>query len=351
MTTPTTTWRSLVPHAVMTVLIVIWSASYVSNKLALGSLSPPALLAVRFTLAGLCLLPFLRGPVLADLARSCRAGLVTGAVLAAGYLLQMAGMTETSASTGGLLAGLIVPLVALGGFVFFRARMGSLALTGLVLALAGIAAICVPAAPAAGGAPHDTLRGILLQVGSSTAYAGHILLLSRFGRSAPIVAFSLWQLFVVAGLCTAIALVQGRVAAGGAAAVVWDARLVGNLLYLAVFATAIGIGLQSKVQHEVAPTPLALLFALQPLFAALFGWALLGDRLGALQLAGGAAIVAGVVITSLERPRAAAGDGAAVPPAIGPGRAAGPLAVAAVDRDGSGEPAGGGERHEHQSQR
>jgi drug/metabolite transporter (DMT)-like permease len=324
----TTSPRSHVPHVVMTVLIVIWSASYVSNKEALGSLSPPALLAIRFTLAGLCLLPFLRGPVRRDFARSWRAGVATGVVLAAGYLLQMAGMTETSASTGGLLAGLIVPLVALGGFVFFRARLGPLALAGLVLALAGIAAICMPATPAGDGAARDTLRGILLQVGSSIAYAGHILLLSRFGRSAPIVAFSLWQLAVVAGLSAVFALVEGRIAAAGAPDVVWDARLVGNLLYLAVFATAVGIGVQSKVQHRVPPTPLALLFALQPLFAALFGWALLDDRLGALQLAGGATIVAGVVITSLERPRRPGGGAAEAPPAVGPGRAG--AAVAAM---------------------
>jgi drug/metabolite transporter (DMT)-like permease len=45
----------------------------------------------------------------------------------------------------------------------------------------------------------------------------------------------------------------------------------------------------------------ALLFALQPLFAALAGWALQGDRLGAVQWFGGALIVAGVIVTSLDR--------------------------------------------------
>ena len=47
----------------------------------------------------------------------------------------------------------------------------------------------------------------------------------------------------------------------------------------------------------------ALLFALQPVFAAVGGYALRGDRMGALQLGGGAITVLAVVLTSLERPR------------------------------------------------
>ena len=86
------------------------------------------------------------------------------------------------------------------------------------------------------------------------------------------------------------------------ASIEWDTQLVLLVAYLGVLATAMGIGVQSKVQHRVPPTPLALLFALQPLFAAICGWAVLGDRLSALQLGGGALIVLGVVVTAFERP-------------------------------------------------
>jgi drug/metabolite transporter (DMT)-like permease len=291
------------PHCVLAALIVIWSASYVVSKVALDALSPFALVAVRFWLAVLCVLPFARARVLGDLRRSCGAGIATGTALGAGYLLQMSGMTGTTASTGGLLAGLIVPLVALGGFLFFHARIGPRALLGLLLAIGGIVAICLPAG--SGGA-HDTLRGVLLQVGSSTAYAAHVLLLSHFGRSQPILAYSLWQLTFVAVAGTAIACADGSFAAHGHVTVEWNAQLLLAVAYLGVLATAVGIGLQSKVQHRIPPTPLALLFALQPLFAALFGWSFLDDRLAAVQFAGGAAIVFGVIVTSLDRPRARA---------------------------------------------
>jgi len=286
------------PHFILTSLIAIWSLSFVVSKLAMRSLSPDGLVATRFWLAIACVLPLLGRGALADLRAAFVPGLVAGSALALGYLLQMQGMNETSAATGGLLAGLIVPLVGLGGFLFFGARMSTFAITGLVLAIAGIAAICWP-----NGAPADradTLRGILLQVGSSTSYAGHVLLLTRFGRSTPIVALTSWQLLIVAVAGTVLA-TRGGWAAAGVESIVWDVELLLLVAYLGVLASAVGIGVQARVQHRIPPTHLALLYALQPLFAALCGWAMLGDALGVPQLVGGGLIVAGVVITSRDR--------------------------------------------------
>lgn len=290
------------PHLVLTLLITIWSASFVVSKVAQEHLTPFGLVAIRFWLAVACLLPFLRGQGTRPVREALGPGLAAGMALGPGYLLQMAGLAETTASTSGLLAGLIVPLVALGGFLFFRAHMGRLSLCGLALAIVGIAAICWPA-DAAPGAAKDTLRGILLQVGSSISYAGHVLLLSRFGRSAPIAAFATWQLVFVAIMGTVMAMATGGFAKDPVAGIPWTGELLFAIGYLGVLATAVGIGVQSKVQHRIPPTHLALLFSLQPLFAAVFGWALQGDRLGEAQLAGGGLIVLGVVVTSLDRSR------------------------------------------------
>jgi drug/metabolite transporter (DMT)-like permease len=292
-----------VPHAVLTVLIAIWSASYAVSKVAQNQLSPSGLVAVRFWLAVLCLLPFLGSHAAADLRQALWPGVAAGLALAAGYLLQMEGLTETSSSTSGLLAGLIVPLVALGGFLFFRAPMRTMSVLGLALAIAGIAAICWPAAVATGGA-SDTLYGVVLQVASSISYAGHILLLSRFGRSAPVAAFALLQLVLVAVLGSIMAWATGGLARDPEIGVDWNLQLVLLVAYLGVLATAVGIGVQANVQHQIPTTHLALLFALQPLFAALCGYWLLGELLGAKKLAGGGLVVLGVVITSLDRPAA-----------------------------------------------
>ena len=69
---------------------------------------------------------------------------------------------------------------------------------------------------------------------------------------------------------------------------------------LGVLATGLAIGVQAKVQHRIAPAHLALLFALQPLFAAIAGWAFQDDQLEAMQWVGGGLIIAGVVVASRD---------------------------------------------------
>jgi len=284
--------RRFVPQVLLGAMIAIWGGSYAVVKASLGSLSPFAIIALRFWIATSCLLPF----ALASGGRwraTAGPGIAAGIVLALGYTLQTVGMQETSASMGGLLAGLIVPLVAVGGHVVFGARLGSKALLGLALAMVGIALLCWP-----DSTHQDTARGIALQIGSSTSYAAHVLLLSHFGRSMPVAPFCTWQLGIVAVAASACWAV-----AGDAGPVQWDLRLVLLVAYLGFLATALGIAVQSRVQHRIPATHVAMLFALQPLFAAFFGWLTLGERLGAMQLGGGAAIVAGVVTTGLDRVR------------------------------------------------
>jgi drug/metabolite transporter (DMT)-like permease len=286
------------PHALMTAMIAIWGGSYAVVKVSLDSLSPFAVIALRFWISVLCLLPFVRRQTLAELGQTWKLGLAAGFVLGLGYLLQTVGMNGTTASMGGFLAGLIVPLVALGGFVVFRTRFGAGSIAGLLLGIAGITLLCWPGGEETG--KQDTPLGIGLQLGSSASYAVHILTLSRFGKGLPTVAFCLWQLTFVAIAATVAGFVEGNFAAVGTAGVTWTPQLILLTAYLGVLATALGIGVQSKVQHRVPSTHLALLFALQPLFAALFGWLTIGDQMSSMQMLGGALIVVGVIVTSLD---------------------------------------------------
>src|SRR5262245_8921786 len=161
----------------------IWGASFAATKVALLAKMPEfALIAARFWLALPCLIPFLpRGRRRQALAAAWRPGAITGVVLLAGYSLQTLGMQETTTTVGGFMTGLIVVLVALGARFLLGDRLRRPTVVGLVLGFAGILLLCLGATADATGDEHrsSSLRGILLQVGSSTCYAGHVLLISR----------------------------------------------------------------------------------------------------------------------------------------------------------------------------
>jgi drug/metabolite transporter (DMT)-like permease len=284
-------------HAALLALIACWGASYAAIKTALDTLTAPALVTARFGIAAVCLLPFAVGRS-EGLRAAAPPGLVAGGALAAGYLLQAAGLRETSASMGGFIGGLIPVLVAAGAALAFGARLGARGAAGLGLGFLGLAVLLWPTGAGRGS---DSPRGILLQVAATICFAGHVLLMSHFGARLPALAFSLWQILVVTAAGAGAAALDGGVGAGAEPAL--TLQLAALLGFLGVVATAIGLAGQSRVQPRVPPLHVALLFATQPLFAALVGWAALDERLGPRQLAGAALIVAAVVVTSFDRAR------------------------------------------------
>ncbi len=287
---------SLANHAVLLLLIGCWGASYAAIKAALGDLTAPGLVAARFVVAALCVLPFALRDGVSAMRRGAIGGLLTGAALATGYLLQAMGMRETTASMGGFIAGLIPILVAAGGWIVFRARPGPRGAVGLALGLSGLVVLVWPSDL---NVAANSTRGILLQLGAALSFSAHVLMISHFGRRAPLLSYCLWQLVLVAvAASVAVALGGGLTNQGGE----WcTARMAWLMAFLGVVCTAVGIAAQSRVQPRIPPLHVALLFTTQPLFAAVTGWATLGETLGSRDLAGAGLIVAGVVVTSLDR--------------------------------------------------
>ncbi|MGE0145266.1 MAG: DMT family transporter [Planctomycetota bacterium] len=294
-------------HLVLLGLVAIWGGSYAIVKSAVATVPPFALLVVRFGFAVACLLPLAMSARDAGsrFRTSALPGSAAGVLLAIGYSTQTVGMVETSASLAGILAGLIPLLVALGGWWFLGSAPGRLGLIGLAVGFCGLGFLIWPSAPAAGEAA-DTPRGIVLQIISAISYTAHVLLLSRFGARVSPVHFCVWQLsFVVAA-----GLVSGAVFEPGALATVeWTPRFLLQIAYLGGLATAFAIAVQGQVQHRIPPAHVAILFAAQPLFAAVFGAAFLGDRLGPLRLIGGGLVIVGIVCSAFDEPRAVAGKG------------------------------------------
>ena len=300
--------KSLAPYAWMTTLIAIWAGSFVASKIGLKSITPFALVASRFLLGALCMLPFFLRSTKQERRSTFGPGILAGLVLAVPYFLQMYGVRETTASMGGFVSGLIVLLVAIGGHFCFGSRIGKLALIGLGLGLAGIIILCLSGDPDPGtaaaledSARQNTVRGILLQVGSAIGFAAHILLLSHYGSRLAVGPFTFWELAFTGALAAAGTFFVAGVSINEAE-VIWTTTLILMVAYLGILATGVAISVQAKVQHRIPPSHLALLFALQPLFAAIAGWAFQGERLEPLEWFGGGLIVTGVIVASRDRP-------------------------------------------------
>ncbi|MBX5468438.1 MAG: DMT family transporter [Thermoleophilaceae bacterium] len=274
-------------------IAAVWGLTFVMVQDAIDELPPLAFLGYRFVPAAL-LVAGLSWRGFRSLSRQgWAAGLLLGAFLTAGYVLQTFGLEHTSASNAGFITGLFVVLTPLLGAIFLRERVGRLAWGSAAVSGVGLYLLS--------GGSEGLGVGDLLVLGCALAFAAHILATARAVAAHDLGALLAVQLGVCGVACTAAAAVAGDLEAPRGADV-WTALAV-----TAFVASALGFFVQSYAQRHAPPARTALILASEPAFAGLFGWLVGGETLSALSWLGAAlimgAIVAVEVVPRLRPPR------------------------------------------------
>lgn len=265
-------------------MTLIWGSTFVVVKEALADASPLPFLGIRFTLAGI-LLFLVMGRGLGE-RQALGPGFLLGVFLFAGYLCQTTGLLYTTPSKSAFITGFAVILVpflqALHGF---RLRVATIA--GALLGLAGIYFLVLHSGV------HAVNRGDVLTLFGAVSFAVHIVLVGSYTRRFSFRHLVPVQILVV-GLLAAAALplnLDFRLH--------WTAGLIGALLLTAVLATGFAFSVQNWAQQFTPPAHTALIFALEPVFAALTSRLVLGERLGGKVFMGSVLILAGMVVSEI----------------------------------------------------
>jgi drug/metabolite transporter (DMT)-like permease len=266
---------------------VLWGTTIPLSKLALEWLSPWWLTVARFGLAATVLLVAARPRI----SGACTPGVLAWGALGYGgsIMLQNAGIERTSISHAALLVGATPVLVAIIVAVWQRIVATPMAWTGYAVSLTGVALI---AGGSGGGA---TIAGDGLILASLLFSAGFLAAQSRLLNGRDPVAVSAVQ-FLAASIAGApvAAIMDGMPAAPsnpGTLLAVVGLALGGTLLPFTLFAYG-----QARVSAEVA----GAFINLEPLVGAAAGVLLFGDPVGVSQAIGGAAILAGIALSTLK---------------------------------------------------
>src|SRR5438128_4634600 len=260
----------------------VWGVTFVQVKDAVAIYPLFAFLAIRFAIATTTL----AGPAarrLRGLGRSgAGRGIWLGLLLAAGYVLQTAGLQRTTVSSTGFITGMYVVLTPLIALLLFRSGIGLAAWGGVLLASAGLAMLS--------GIHAGSTSGDLLVLAGAAVYSLQIVLMERYAPRYDALAFTFAEMLAA---CVGL----GAVAVAAADLGIPHGWTVwGALLVTGVFASALAYLAQTWAQRRTSATRTALAFTMEPVFAALFGYTLAGDRLGALGWGGCAAILAGILL-------------------------------------------------------
>jgi drug/metabolite transporter (DMT)-like permease len=277
-------------HAFGLLLVsVIWGTTFVAVKTAMDHASPVLFVGVRFALAAMAAIPLVRWRK-PGVRAAMRAGLPLGCVLAGAYASQTLGLTVTSPARSAFITGLNVSLVPAWALLLTGHRIARLSLLGLFLTLPGLWLLTSPGA-------SSWCRGDTWTLVCAILYALYLVLLERSAkRHAPgILLFSQLAATAVLALLAAPILEHPRFEL--------TSSLVAALTLTAFAATTGTTWLQLRCQPQVGPTRTALIFASEPVFAALFSYLWFGEQLGVLGWAGGGLILAGMLISELGAAR------------------------------------------------
>jgi drug/metabolite transporter (DMT)-like permease len=268
--------------------VVLWSTGFIGAKLGLPDCEPLTLLSLRYA-AVLVLMGAValgtRAPWPADRMQWLHIG-VSGLLIHAVYLggVFTAIRLGLPAGVTALVVGLQPVLTALGAGLFLRERVGATQWAGLALGLVGV--VMVVANKVAGGPSAASLLvpAVIALVGITAG----TLYQKRFCASFDLRTGSVIQ-FLPCLVATALLASQTETMV-----VHWTPAFVFALGWLVLVLSVGAVSLLNVLIRSGSAVNVASLFYLTPPTTALIAWAMFGETLTGLALAGMALAVAGV---------------------------------------------------------
>ncbi len=263
-----------------------WGSTFVPCKIAAASLDPFLFNGLRFLLGAL-LVAAMAGRRMGGLSRQeAGGGILVGLVLFAAAAFQQIGLAFTTAGKAGFITGLYVVLVPFLLTVVWRQWPGWAAWGASLLAALGL--FLLSAEGRLTLAPGDGLVVV-----AAALFALHVILIGQLVERADPLRLAVVQ-YVACGLFNLpLGLTLGRESLVGLPGAWWA------VLYTAVFSIGVGYTFQNLGQRHAPPTDAAIILSLESVFAALFGWLLLDERLAPIQIVGSGLMLAGMLLAQL----------------------------------------------------
>jgi drug/metabolite transporter (DMT)-like permease len=264
----------------------IWGSTFFIVKDSLQSINAVLLVAYRFLLASGILAIYLLFKK-AKLFDKFWYGAILGLFLWLLYVPQTIGLKITSSANSGFITGLFVVFVPIFSYLFFRQKPSRNKLIAVGLSVAGLFILT--------GGLKSYNYGDVITLITAMAYAIHILLADKFVKKKlnPFV-LTFQQFFVVGVLSLVTSFLFSLPFSFGGINVLY------TLIFLAIFPTLSAFAIQMFAQKTVSATKVSLIFALEPVFAAIFAWTLGNELFVVTQAFGGALIVAGMMVSELS---------------------------------------------------
>ncbi len=271
--------KKIIAQLLLVLVTLIWGATFIMVKEALNDAGPYAFAAMRFGIAGILALIISKNIIFNINRIEIIAGIICGTFLFSGYAFQNFGLIYTSASKSAFITSISVLIVPIILFLFKIQNINNKIWIAVCIATLGLYILINPNV-------EKVSIGDILTLGCALFFAIHIIFQDKYlKKNIRIIPFFLIQTWFVCILSLINSFIFET-----------NFAILSNRLLIALFITGIGgtfiaFLVMIWAQKILDPNQTAIIFSLEPVFAAIFSILLAGEYLSILGWCGGVLIV------------------------------------------------------------
>lgn len=278
-------------------MTIIWGGTFVIVKESLADVSPLLFVGVRFGIAALIVTAYFIIKKIKIEFQSVKPGIFLGILLFLGFFFQTTGLKITTATKSGFITGSLVVMVPLFQTIFERRLPSKGAQVGTVLVFIGLLFL---------SSSGTSIKEFVTDLGTNfntgdwltlicaMFFALHVVFIDIISPKNKFIDLLLLQLVTVSILSLLGAGIFGMT---GIEKIQFDITFdsLRGILYTSLLATLVNFSLQTKYQKVVSPTKAGIIYSFEPIFAAIFAFFLLNEKITNFGLVGSALIFLGLI--------------------------------------------------------
>ncbi len=280
--------KSLIAIILLVLTTILWGSSFILTKYMTENVPIFLFLGIRFLIALFGFIPFF--PHLKNINKKIiLMGFITGMLYFFGIAFQTFGLQTTTAGKAGFITGLSTVIVPFITWLGFKKPLNRRVWVAVALSMVGMAFLLLEG-------ESGFIIGDILVLICAFFWAIYIVFNDKYVRLSDVYLYSIIQISVISGISFICSLVLGE-------KYIWTSTqptfwLI--MVYMGIGIMTLTILFQNWSQQYQEPAQTAIIFTLEPVFAALFGFLIGNEVLSLYAWFGCALIFIAILITVLK---------------------------------------------------
>jgi drug/metabolite transporter (DMT)-like permease len=285
--------KKWIPIIALLICCMIWGTTFVAIKHISTKIDPYLLSTLRSLIAIVILFPFIifsKNRISLFNKTAAKYGFITGLILGAIYIVQTIGMQFTSSNHSAFISSSAVIMIPLLLVLSKKQTLNLQQIFAIIIIACGLFFLTNS---------NDDLpfnNGDTITFFAAFICALHILLSGRYVRKTDFLGMVFYQ-FLFAAIVSIIGLFINSQLIG--TKIVFDKMVVNSVLYLGLFGTLVCFFVTIWAQKYISTLTTAMIFSLEPIFAAITSFIILNEQLSKIEIIGAFGIIVGLVYFNL----------------------------------------------------